>query len=549
MDLMSLQAAFHDEVRVDPTDGLEMSLTDFRLMHDCVKSNFPQEALEEYWRNMCQPISVERRVEPLVGKECSFDELCKKYAGQYGTAQCSAFFRNVMPRPCPVPRGIRPNPGSWNANSECCRVAVPFAAAALWASKLPELVSCEGDIDTCQSQPFAIIAGWRYAVNNLRLALGKLSPSEAVKHWGSIRGVHRAIMCLEEFTRQPSKEGFTRSVASAKTVLGAFSGWLEKQEAVQTSMSNDLGLHFLRRSHKLPAVMNAHTVTVAGGIVMPLVGFGTWQMLGNDAYQSVLAALKAGYRHIDTAQLYQNERQIGRAIRESGVPRGDLFISTKLSDTQCFRQARRTVEQQLRDLCIDYVDLYMLHTPADRESNRVAWRDLESLHSAGKIRSLGVSNFGLQELQDLLSFARVPPVYLQNKMSVYAIGEQRVSPRDSVAAFARERGIQLFGYSVNNPWPGVLMPMEDPHVLAVAARYQRTPAQVLLRWALQLGAGVLPKSVSSHRIKENARLFDFELMETDMRLLNGLVTLAESVGSFHAPEWVDDIYGLSMLDR
>lgn len=281
---------------------------------------------------------------------------------------------------------------------------------------------------------------------------------------------------------------------------------------------------------------------------MPLLGFGTWQIMGEEAYQVTLAALQVGYRHIDTAQLYQNERQVGRAILDSGLPRQDVFLATKLSDPTCFRRARVTFDAQLHELGTDYVDLYMLHQPCDRESMRVAWKDMETLYAEGKIRALGISNFNLRDVQDLLEFASVPPVYLQNKLNVYAIGEQHVSAGESLVAFTRLHGIQLVGYSVINPWPNILRPAEDPHVISVAARYERTPAQVLLRWALQLGMGVIPKSCSRSRIEENFRIFDFELADVDVRLLTGLVTLAASAGNFFAPSWVEDIYGLAHLD-
>merc|ERR1712217_662000 len=154
---------------------------------------------------------------------------------------------------------------------------------------------------------------------------------------------------------------------------------------------------------------------------------------------------------------------------------------------------------------------------------------MEDLQLSGKVRSLGVSNFGVAELEELLSFARVKPAYVQNKFSVYTPGEQQVGGK-SVLAFARDRGIQVMGYSVINPWPLMLPPMEDPHVKTIAARHFRTPAQILHRWALQLGVAVIPKSGTAARIQGNARLLDFELSDVDMRLLNGLVVLSESSG-------------------
>lgn len=174
---------------------------------------------------------------------------------------------------------------------------------------------------------------------------------------------------------------------------------------------------------------------------------------------------------------------------------------------------------------------------------------MEQLQRRGVLRSLGVSNFGTAELDQLLAVAEVKPVYIQNKFSIYNPGEQQIGS-NSLMAYAREKGMQMMGYSVINPWPFLLPPMEDPHVRAIAARYQRAPSQVLHRWALQLGAAVIPKSATPARIEENAKLFDFELSEVDMRLLNGLVTLSESIpGSPTAPPWAEDIYGVQSFPK
>ncbi|CAK0829902.1 unnamed protein product, partial [Prorocentrum cordatum] len=239
---------------------------------------------------------------------------------------------------------------------------------------------------------------------------------------------------------------------------------------------------------------------------------------------------------------YSNEREVGAAIRDSGVPREDVFLATKISDPAEFGQLERRFEAQLADLGTDYLDLYMLHSPGGREANEAAWRGMERLHDRGAVRSLGVSNFGAAELLELLSFARVKPVYLQNKFSVYSPGEQQVGDV-AILALAREHGIQVMGYSVINPWPLMLPPMEDPHVQAVAARCGRSPAQVLHRWALQLGVAVIPKSGTPARIAENLRVADFDLSELDMRLLSGLVVLSESMEGKLSPPWADDVYG------
>lgn len=265
--------------------------------------------------------------------------------------------------------------------------------------------------------------------------------------------------------------------------------------------------------------------------------------MGQQAYDATLAALQVGYRHIDTAQAYMNEQEVGFAIRDSGIPRGELFLATKISDPDEFTVLEQRLEAQLAALGTDYLDLYMLHSPGDKVAREAAWRTMEDLLSKGKVRSLGVSNFGVRELEELLAFARVKPVYVQNKFSVYNPGEQQVGSKP-ILAFAQEHGIQVMGYSVINPWPFMIPPMEDPHVQALATRYGRSPAQVLHRWALQLGVAVIPKSATAARIQENARLLDFELSELDMRLLGGIVILSESIANSVQPAWADDVYGL-----
>jgi len=298
----------------------------------------------------------------------------------------------------------------------------------------------------------------------------------------------------------------------------------------------------------VPESATETAATLPGGVTMPLVAFGTWQTLGVTAYDAVLDALAAGYRHVDTAQIYGNEAEVGRAVRDSGIARAELFLATKLSQPEDFRNARSTVLHQLSLLGVDYVDMYMLHNVGpDKPSCEAAWRDLEVLHKDGQIRALGVSNFSVEALEELLLFAKVPPVYIQNKMSVYAPGEQRVSPDSNLIAFCRARDIQVMGYSVNNSWPLSLVPLEDPHVLAIASRYGKTPAQILLRWGLQLGAGVIAKSSSPARIRENLDIFDFCLGDADFAWLTALATLAESTYMRYSPRWVDDVFDVKGL--
>lgn len=435
------------------------------------------------------------------------------------------------------------------------RVGVPFAKAALWAAELPALKPCNDGVGApgCEN-PYGAMGVWRYAVNNLRLAVAGLPDEERARHRSTLGYVGQISADVANFYSQPSAETFQVAVGNALAVFGALKGWLQTSPPTET----DISAGMLMGAPDLPvgrlAAVSSHSgaglaaarVQLANGREMPLIGFGTWQLVGQQAYEATIAALQAGYRHIDTAQAYMNEREVGLAIRDSGVPRADIFIATKISDPAEFAVLEQRLAQQLAALGTDYLDLYMLHSPGDQAGRESAWRSMEALHDRGLVRCLGVSNFGPHELEELLAFARIKPVYLQNKFSVYNPGEQQVGgSSQSVLAYARARGIAVMGYSVVNPWPFMLPPMEDPHVRAVAARYGRSPAQILHRWALQSGAAVIPKSASPARIAENARLLDFALSELDMRLLNGLVTLSESTAdAAFSPAWADDVYGL-----
>jgi len=431
------------------------------------------------------------------------------------------------------------------------KVAIPFARAALWAAELPALRPCDAGIQSpgCDN-PYAAMGVWRYAVNNLRAAVARLPEHERQQHASTMQYIQQIALEVATFYRQPTAETFQTAVADCIAVFQALRGWLQGAPPSEIEVQDGSGAapHLPGgRSMSLPSsgLVEARA-TFQDGNLMPLVGFGTWQLNGQAAYDATIAALKSGYRHIDTAQAYGNEQEVGLAIRDSGVPRNEIFVATKISDPSEYLMLEQRLETQLAAMGLEYLDLYMLHTPGDKEGVEAAWRTMENLQARGKVRSLGVSNFGTSELKELLAFARVKPVYLQNKFSIYNPGEQQVGST-SISAYAREHGIQVMGYSVINPWPFMLPPMEDPHIQSIASRYGRSPSQVLHRWALQLGAGVIPKSANPSRIVENARLFDFELSEVDMRLLNGIVALSECVIEAPLqPKWADDVYGIAL---
>ena len=249
--------------------------------------------------------------------------------------------------------------------------------------------------------------------------------------------------------------------------------------------------------------------TLASGIEMPVLGLGVWQLAaGPETERAVEWALEAGYRLVDTAAMYRNEHSVGAALRRSSLPREAVFVTTKLPPPHV--DASRQLARSLERLGLEYVDLYLIHWPLPFGNTRV-WHQLEALQERGLAREIGVSNFGVERLEKLLGRARRPPAVNQVQFSPF-------SYRRGVLQYCLERGIVFEAYSPLDRGLGV----GHTTVAAVAGRLGRTPAQVLLRWAIQHGAVVIPKSSRRDRIVSNALVFDFELGEDDMRLLDGL---------------------------
>jgi diketogulonate reductase-like aldo/keto reductase len=250
-------------------------------------------------------------------------------------------------------------------------------------------------------------------------------------------------------------------------------------------------------------------VELNGGARMPVLGLGVWQMeAGHQTEQAVEWALEAGYRHIDTAAFYKNEQSVGVAIKRSGLPRDEIFVTTKLMPYKL--NTAHELEESLEKLQLAYVDLYLIHWPMPTRS-AAQWRDLESLHERGLAREIGVSNFGVKRLAKLMSGTSRPPAVNQVQFSPFQY-------RRRVLEFCRENGVAFEAYSPLARGAG----LEDPVIRGVADRVARTPAQVMLRWAIQHGAVVIPKSTDRDRIRSNAQVFDFELGDADMRELDGL---------------------------
>jgi len=250
------------------------------------------------------------------------------------------------------------------------------------------------------------------------------------------------------------------------------------------------------------------TIELADGNEMPLLGLGVWQVPNGPAcVNAVRWALELGYRHIDTAQAYGNEESVGRALRESGVPREEVFVTTKFYPAR--KDPMTAAERSLRRLGIDQLDLYIVHWP--RGGPTWAWPGMERAREGGYTRSIGVSNFNVGELDKVIAAGDVAPVVNQVQFSPFEY-------RGALLEACRNRGITLEAYSPL----GTGSHLSDGTVGQIAARLGRTPAQVLIRWCVQRGIPVIPKSTHQERIEENARIFDFTLSDEDVADLDAL---------------------------
>jgi diketogulonate reductase-like aldo/keto reductase len=259
---------------------------------------------------------------------------------------------------------------------------------------------------------------------------------------------------------------------------------------------------------------------LSNGVEIPCIGFGTWQTPdGEVGVSSVLSAIEAGYRHIDTAQGYGNEESVGTAVKKSGVARKEIFITSKLANTEHgYKKTLAAFEQTLQKLGTDYLDLYLIHWPNPikfratwQATNAETWKAFEELYSAGRIRAIGISNFHPRHIDELLKTATVAPT----------VNQIRLCPgdtQDEVAAYCGAHGILLEAYSPL----GTGRIFEVPEMQSLAKKYGKSIAQICIRWSLQMNFLPLPKSVTAARIKENAEVFDFELSAEDVALIANL---------------------------
>jgi len=261
--------------------------------------------------------------------------------------------------------------------------------------------------------------------------------------------------------------------------------------------------------------MSIPTITLNNGVTIPQLGFGVFQVPDDETTAAVATALAAGYRSIDTAAIYGNEAGVGRALAESGIPRDDLFITTKLwNSDQGYASTIAAYEASLAALGLDHVDLYLIHWPAPaHDCYAESWRAMERILADGRVRAIGVSNFAPEHLERLAETAAIMPAVNQIELHP-RLTQTRTSAANTARGIATEAWSPLAQGGL----------LADPVIADVAARAGRTPAQVILRWHLQQGRIVIPKSVTPSRIAENLAVFDFELSAADLLLIDALNT-------------------------
>ena len=256
------------------------------------------------------------------------------------------------------------------------------------------------------------------------------------------------------------------------------------------------------------------TLTCNNGVEIPQLGFGVFQVPADEVIDPVLAAIEAGYRLIDTAAMYGNEEGVGKAIAQSGVPRDELFVTTKLNNVdQGYDAALQAFDSSMSKLGLDVLDLYLIHWPLPKRNTYVeSWKAFEKLYADGRVRSIGVSNFQTNHLNRLFAETDVKPVINQIELHPGL-------PQLELRAFHADNEMLTEAWSPIGQGQGLL---EDPTIGTIAERVGRSPAQVVLRWHIQHGNVVIPKSVTPARIKENVAVFDFELTDEDMAALTDL---------------------------
>ena len=275
-------------------------------------------------------------------------------------------------------------------------------------------------------------------------------------------------------------------------------------------------------------------VTLNNGVQMPILGFGVFQIADAKACErSVIDAIEAGYRHIDTAASYMNEEAVGNGLRASGAARGDLFVTSKLWVQDAgYERTRLAIDKSLHRLHLDYLDLYLIHQPYSDVHG--SWRAMQEACKAGKLRAIGLSNFQPDRLMDIMAFNDVPPAVNQVEINPFHQQEESVG-------FMRENGVQAEAWAPFAEGRNNLFQNED--LVAIGARYGKSVGQVVLRWLVQRGVVALAKSVRKERMAENLDVFDFQLADEDIARITKLETAASSFFSHRDPaivKWMSE---------
>lgn len=264
--------------------------------------------------------------------------------------------------------------------------------------------------------------------------------------------------------------------------------------------------------YKSNIMINNKYAKLSNGIQIPMLGFGTWQIESEkQVIESVTYAFKTGYRHIDTAAAYKNEQYVGKAIKESGIKRNEIFLTSKLwNSDQGESSTMKAFEKSLKNLDTDYLDLYLIHWPKGKKSKE-SWKIMEKLYKQGLIKSIGVSNFLKHQLEDLMQDTEIKPMVDQVEFHPYLV-------QPELHDFCKKHNIQSEAWSPL--MQGKIMKIELLN--QIAEKHKRSVAQIVLRWDIQMGVVTIPKSVHPERIKENAQIFDFELSDEEMKAISAL---------------------------
>lgn len=270
-------------------------------------------------------------------------------------------------------------------------------------------------------------------------------------------------------------------------------------------------------------------VTLKNGVKMPILGYGVYQVTKDECERCVLDALHVGYRLIDTAQSYFNEEEVGNAIKKSKIAREEIFLTSKVwVEHYGYEETRASVLESMRKLQVEYIDLMLLHQPFSDYYG--AYRALEDLYKEGKLRAIGVSNFYPDRLVDIASFTEIPPMV--NQVETHVLNQQTVAKQ-----WMDKYGVQIEAWAPFGEGRGGLF--ENPVLAEIGAKYGKTTAQVMLRWNIQRGVVVLPKSTHKERMEQNFDVFDFTLSEDDMQKIAALDTETSSFFSHYDPNMVE----------